>query len=192
MGPEREGGRRSWADISRVRKPRGQGDPSQELQAPGGALWLPPDPEKVTRQGAWSAGQGCVHNAEALWASTVTADVMSHHFVAGKEVGRHAWTQHWDSYCFSWSHVGTSSSSGQWAGPAACRPWSSGVIGFLRGVRRLSPSDVGKTSQWLKGEMRRTRLVASLLGWEEDEEWEEALDGLVLTGRVQGSAGAGL
>lgn len=51
MEPEREGGRPSWEDISRVWKPRGQGDPSQELQAPGGALWLLPDPEKVTRQG---------------------------------------------------------------------------------------------------------------------------------------------
>lgn len=35
--PEREGGRPSWEDISRVWKPRGQGDPLQELPAPGGA-----------------------------------------------------------------------------------------------------------------------------------------------------------
>lgn len=47
------------------------------------------------------------------------------------------------------------------------------------------PSDV-------KGETRCTRLVVSLVFWEEEEEREEALDGRLLTGCAQGSAGAGL
>lgn len=88
--------------------------------------------------------------------------------------------------------MGTSSSSGQWAGPATLRPWSSGITGFLRGVSRLASSNVGEIPRDVKGEIRCTRLVVSLVCWEEEEEWEEALDGLLLTGRPQGSAGAGL
>lgn len=63
---------------------------------------------------------------------SVAEDFMSHHFLVGKEVRKHAWTQRWDSRCFSRSHVGTSSSSGPGVGPAAFRPghqasWDSSV-----------------------------------------------------------------
>lgn len=40
--------------------------------------------------------------------------------------------------------------------------------------------------------MHKQDAVVSLLCWEEEEEWEEVLDGLLLTGWLQGSAEAGL